>query len=54
MARVQALVAQVQAAAKQQDGLAAAAVHAAGDWRWLLSSAAAVVCLAMWMRSRKE
>ncbi|KAF6257382.1 hypothetical protein COO60DRAFT_1234573 [Scenedesmus sp. NREL 46B-D3] len=38
----------------KQGGIAAAAVGAAADWRLVLSSAAAVVCLAMWMRSRNE
>uniref|UniRef100_A0A383WM66 Uncharacterized protein n=1 Tax=Tetradesmus obliquus TaxID=3088 RepID=A0A383WM66_TETOB len=38
----------------KQGGLAAAAVGAAADWRVVLSSAAALVCLAMWMRSRNE
>lgn len=40
-------------AAKQGNLLAAAAIGIA-DWRVALSSAAAVVCLAMYLKSRQE
>jgi len=53
MSGYQTTIRNLQLAAKQ-GGLTAAAVNVAGDWRIVLSSAAAVVCLALWLRSRKE
>ncbi len=53
LSSVQSIQRSIHLAAKQ-GGLAAAAVGAAADWRVVLSSAAAVVCLAMWLKTRNE